>query len=135
MKISGFFFTLMGIALCMTLQRGCADNTVPEKTLATATANINSRCPEMVDPETRLDSVLLTPEGYLAYHYTLLQRDKPAINVKVFSGFLVPNIINNVRTNPDLRMHRDSSVTMVFNYRDRNGEFVTEISIGPEKYR
>lgn len=135
MRITGIFYALIGISLCMTLQTGCADKSVPEKTLATATNVLNARCPEMVDQETRLDSVLLSPEGKLTYHYTLLYREKSTINVKSFSGFLMPSIVNNVRLNPDLKMHRDSSVTMVFIYLDRNGEFVTEIPLTPERYR
>ena len=94
----------------MTLQTACTgktttEETTPEKanTLASATEIINSRCPEMVDQESRLDSVLLSDEGHLAYYYTLLERD--------------------------------SSFTMVINYRDRQGEFITEFLVGPGRYR
>ena len=103
------------------------------KTLATATEFINDRCPEMVYPETPLDSVILSPEGLLSYYYTLPNKDKSGINAAVFTGFLLPEIIDNVRSNPDLRMHRDSSVTVVFNYRDRKGELITEFSLEPER--
>jgi len=89
----------------------------------------------MVDQETRLDSVVLSPEGRLEYYYTLLYREKRSMNTGALTGFLIPGITDNVRTNPDLRMHRDSSVVMAFNYRDRNGEFVTEIVIQAEQYR
>ncbi len=140
MRITGIFYALIGISLCMTLQTGCAggtrpEETIPEKTLATATNVLNARCPEMVDKETRLDSVLLSQEGHLVYYYTLPNKDEPGINPMAFTAFLLPAIIDNVRSNPDLKMHRDSSITMVFIYRDRNGEFVTEIPLAPERYR
>jgi len=32
-------------------------------------------------------------------------------------------------------MHRDNSVTLIFNYHDGNGELITEFSVGPERYR
>jgi hypothetical protein len=142
MRITRLIYAFMGISLCMMLQTSCTgktttEETTPEKanTLASATEIINSRCPEMVDVESRLDSVLFSDEGHLAYYYTLLERDKININPAAFNAYLLPGIIDNIRTNPDLRMHRDSSVTMVFNYRDRQGEFITEFLVGPGRYR
>ena len=89
----------------------------------------------MVDPESRLDSVLLSNRDHLTYYYTLTERDKLDINPAAFKAYLLPGIIDNIRSNPELRMHRDSSVTVVFNYLDRNGELITEFSVGPERYR
>ena len=107
---------------------------LPAKTLASATARLNSECPEMVDEETRLDSVFLTAEGELAYYYTLISRDKASISEQAFRAFIIPRILVNVHENNDLKVHRDSSIRMQFNYRDRNGELVTEILVGPENY-
>ncbi len=132
----------MGLAICITLQTACTGNRTPEETvpakpntLASATELINDRCPEMVDPETRLDSVLLSRENQLSYYYTLPNKGSRGINPNSFTAFLLPGIIDNLRSNPDLRMHRDSSITFVFNYRGRNGELITEFSVGPERYR
>ena len=103
--------------------------------LAEATKKINDKCPEMVDPETRLDSVLLSDEGELVYYYTLPNRDGQAIDAIAFEAYLIPEIIENVRYSPRLSMHRDSSVTMVFNYRDRAGEPIVTFSLHPNQYR
>ena len=142
MKITEISYALMGFALCITLQTACTGNTSPEETLAakpntlaSATELINDRCPEVVDSETRLDSVLLSRENQLIYFYTLPNKASSGINPSAFNAFLLTGIINNVRSNPDLRMHRDSSITFVFNYRGRNGELITEFSVGPERYR
>ena len=142
MKITGILYALFGLSLCITLQTACSGEASPEalpstkpKTLAAATKLINDECPKMVDPESRLDSVLLSQEGLLSYYYTLPNKDNPAINPTSFTAFLLPGIIDNIRSNPDLKMHRDSSITMVFNYRSRSGEFITEFSVGPQMYR
>ena len=142
MKITEISYALMGFALCITLQTACTGNTSPGETLpakpntlASATELINDRCPEMVDPETRLDSVRLSLEGQVYYYYTLPNKVSSGINPSSFTAFLLPGIIENVRSNPDLRMHRDSSITLVFNYRGRNGELITEFSVGPQRYR
>jgi hypothetical protein len=142
MKNTGLLYAFMGLSLCMILQTGCTGKTSPEetnsekpRTLASATAFINDRCPEVVDSETRLDSVLLSQEDQLIYYYSLPNMDGSGINPSAFTAFLLTEIIDNVRTNPDLRMHRDSSITFVFNYRGRNGELITEFSVAPERYR
>jgi hypothetical protein len=142
MRTTGIFYALMGISLSFALQTACTGKTSSEETtseksitLASATELISSRCPEMVDPETRLDSVLLSNGDHLTYYYTLTERDKININPSSFTAFLLPKIIENIHFNPDLKMHRDSSVSMVFNYHDRNGEFITEFSVGPERYQ
>jgi len=142
MKITGIIYALMGLSLGLALQTGCTGRSTTEEmipetppTLASATEIINNRCPEWVDPESRLDSVLLSHEGQLYYYYTLPNKDGAEMNPTAFGAFLMPKIIENIHYNPDLKMHRDSSVTMVFNYRGRNGELITEFSVGPEMYR
>ncbi len=142
MKITGILFTLFGFSLCISLQTGCTGNTSSEetismkpKTLASATELINERCPEMVDPESRLDSVLLSKEGDVYFYYTLPNRKSSAINPSSFTAFLLPGIIENLRYNPDLRMHRDSSLSFIFNYTGSGGKLVTEFEVGPERYK
>jgi hypothetical protein len=145
MKTTGIVYTLLGAILILTLQRGCAgdaDNgkrpprkAKVERTLATATSKLNRNCPEMIDPETRLDSVILSDESHLTYYYTLIGRETGTINEDAFRAYIFPSIINNVHVNTDLKMHRDSGVVIDFYYRDRNGEPITDISIGPDRYR
>jgi len=135
MKKSRIFFALVVTAVFLILQPGCADNPAPTRTLKTATSVLNGRCPEMVDQETRIDSIVLTTEGQLEYYYTLLFREKRGMNTAALTGFLIPGITKNVHDNAGLRMHRDSSVSMDFIYRDRYGEFIMKISLGPEDYR
>jgi len=132
----------MGLALCITLQTACTGNTTPEEThptkpttLASATKLINDRCPEVVDPETRLDSVWLSQENQLIYYYTLPNKESSSINPSAFHAYLLTEIIDNVRSNPDLRMHRDSSLIFVFSYRDKAGEMITEFEVGPGRYK
>jgi hypothetical protein len=132
---------LMGFSLMLLLQPACTEKKKPvddlpwiPKNLASAAEIIDSRCPEMVDPESRLDSVLLLPDG-LSFYYTLPNKLKEAIPSTAFKAYLLPGIINNIRTNPRMEMFRDSSVVMLFDYRDRNGELITKFSVEPDHYR
>lgn len=132
---------LLGISLVLSLQLSCTGNPdhveglpwVPTD-LASAAEIMNKRCPEWVDPESRLDSVLLLQEG-LCFYYTLPNKENTQIASDAFTAYLLPGIIRNIRTNPRMEMFRDSSVVVLFNYRDRKGELITEFSVGPERYR
>jgi hypothetical protein len=140
MKTTGMLYAVVGMALVIMLQIGCTgkgnrEYTGPVKTLAMATERINRACPEMVDGDTRLDSVFLSSGGHLSYYYTLINREKSTIDEVAFKAYLIPRILNNVHSNVDLKIHRDSSVIMDFLYLDKNGEFVTEITIKPEQYK
>jgi len=145
MKINRILYYLVAMIFTLALQISCTGEKKPEKsryekamekkTLANATAKLNRSCPEMVDEDTRLDSVLLLESGHLSYNYTLINRDKASINELAFRTYLIPLILDNVHYNIDLKIHRDSSIIMDFNYWDRNGELITEITLGPENYR
>ena len=141
MKNSRINLALLGFSLMLLLQAACTGNPNPveslpwiPKDLASTAEQMNSKCPEMVDPESRLDSVILLQET-LSFYYTLPSKDKTGVGANAFRAFLMPGIIDNIRTNPRMEMFRDSSITMTFNYRDRSGELITEFSVEPELYR
>jgi hypothetical protein len=145
MNMKGVFFNLTGIFLILALQTGCSGESnhkkgrsrraVPERNLTIATQVLNSKCPEMIDPETRLDSIILTDEDHLSYYYTLINKDNGTFDEMAFQAYLIPKILTIVHGSAGLKMHRDSSVIMDFNYRDRNGITITEFSVTPEMYQ
>lgn len=133
-----FVGILVGILIVADLVRNRkADHSIPwaPEDLAAATEVLNSKCPEMVDPESRLDSVLFSDEGQLIYYYTLIERDRHTIDSVAFVAYLKPEVIKEVRFNSYLKMHRDSSVTMLFKYRDRTGEPLAVLTLRPQDYR
>jgi hypothetical protein len=77
MKNSRATYVLSGLFLLLALLNGCKPKNyveeglpwVPEN-LAEATELLNRNCPEWIDPESRLDSVVLLPEG-LTFYYSL----------------------------------------------------------------
>ena len=94
----------------------------------------NRTCPQYVDQETRLDNTTALSGNIFQYNYTLVRRVKDSIQVEELRTYLEPSILNNIRTNPDLRYQRDNNVILNFNYKDKHGAFVLKISITPEMY-
>lgn len=105
-----------------------------DKVMMQAASKINESCPIMIDQDTRLDNVIALPDNILQYNYTLVHWVKDSIDLKAFEDHMQPMILNNVRTNPDLKIYRDNRTTMAYNYRDMNGEFITKISITADQY-
>ena len=105
-----------------------------DKVMMNAASELNKTCPIMVDQETRLDNAVALPGNILQYNYTLVHMVKDSINLQDMQNYLTPVIINNVKTNPDLKIYRDHKTTMAYYYKDKNGAFVFKITVTPEQY-
>jgi len=106
-----------------------------DKVMMTAASELNKTCPLMVDQYTRLDNAIALPENSFQYNYTLINMDKSEVSIDTAKKYLLPNIINNVKTNPDLKIYRDNKTTMIYNYKDKNGVFIFKFSITPDMYK
>jgi hypothetical protein len=102
--------------------------------LKQAASEASKSCPMNIDKDTRLDNVAALPDSKFQYSYTLVNYVKDSINVDEFQKALQPSILNQVKTNPDLKVFRDNKVTMVYSYSDKNKVFVTSVSITPDMY-
>jgi hypothetical protein len=100
-----------------------------------AASELNKSCPIMVDQYTRLDNALALPENAFQYNYTLVDLTKAEVNLDTVRKYIEPGLINNAKTNPDLKIYRDNKITMIYNYRDKNGEFIIKFSVTPEQYK
>ncbi|WP_319480625.1 zinc ribbon domain-containing protein [uncultured Draconibacterium sp.] len=105
-----------------------------DKVLMKTASELNEACPLMVDAETRLDNAAAMPNNTFQYNYSLMTLVKDSIDISSFEAYLIPQITNNIKTNPDMELFRVNQVTMNYKYVDKNGIFVTKISIGPEQY-
>lgn len=105
-----------------------------DETMMRAASELNKSCPMMVDQETRLDNAVSLPGNIFQYNYTLINIEKTAIDIDGLVSHLQPNIINNVKTNPDMKINRENKTTMAYSYKDKHGEFLFKISVTPDKY-
>jgi ribosomal protein L37E len=106
-----------------------------DKILMQTASEINKTCPVMVDQFTRMDNSLALPNNSFQYNYTIVNNDKSEINLDTAKKYIEPAIINQVKTDPDLKFFRDNKVTMIYNYRDKSGVFVVKYSVTPDMYK
>jgi hypothetical protein len=114
---------------------GCENQLTFDKAMMKAASELNESCPIMVDQDTRLDNAIAQVDNSFQYNYTLVNLTKTDIEIDGFTAFLEEQITTDVRTNPDLKIYRDNKVTMMYSYKDKNGEFVTKIVVTPEEYQ
>ncbi len=96
---------------------------------------INTNCPMMVDSDTRLDNTMTLPEKILNYNYTLVNYTIEELDSDALNKELTPSIVNNVKTNPDMENFRKNEVTLKYNYKDKDGIFITSIVVEPADYK
>ncbi|PKL85317.1 MAG: hypothetical protein CVV22_08615 [Ignavibacteriae bacterium HGW-Ignavibacteriae-1] len=105
-----------------------------DKVMMAAASELNKSCPMMVDQYTRLDNTIAMPNNSFQYNYTLVDIDRANVNLDTMRKYVEPSIINNVKTNPDMKIYRDNQTTFVYYYKDKNGEFAFKVNVTPEMY-
>jgi hypothetical protein len=105
-----------------------------DEMMVKAASEFNKNCPLMVDQLTRIDNVVALPGKKFQFNETIMSLDTTSIGLEEIKKNLEPQIINNVKTNPGLKLFRDKKITMIHYYKDINGNFLFTISVGPEQY-
>lgn len=103
---------------------------------------INKIAPFMIDEETRLDSSIALPNNELQYYYTFINVDIDLFDIDVFEELILSEdehgmkywAINEMKTNPAVKIFKGNNVTLTYKYKDMNGYYITEFSITPEDY-
>ncbi|MGE5427106.1 MAG: hypothetical protein ACM3O8_04360 [Methylococcaceae bacterium] len=105
------------------------------KILETAVSEVNKGCPMMIDQYTRLDSASVISDNSLQYNYTLINTELSEINQDTVKKYLFPEIINNVKTSPEMKVYRDLKTTFIYSYRDKNGLAILKFPVTPDMYQ
>jgi len=106
-----------------------------DKVMMKTASELNKTCPIMLDADTRLDNVLALPNKTFSYNYTLVNYEKEMVDTIALKNYLMPNIINNIKTNPEMKFVRDAGVIMKYYYKDKNGNYLLSIIATPEQYK
>lgn len=105
-----------------------------DKVMMSIADEINKICPLMVDAETRLDNAIAIPPNSFQYNYTLINTTREMIDTLEMKKNLELYIINNIRTNPEMKLQREKKIDIIYYYKDKNGNYLFMICATPEKY-
>ena len=95
---------------------------------------MNKSCPMNVDQYTILRNVVALPDKTLQYNYTLVEMTKAEVKLDTVKKYFFPQLLQNVKTDPTMKLLRDNEVTLNYSYYDKMGDFVTTYVIKPEMY-
>lgn len=130
------FILLIGAMLSLAAFTSCKSKEAPEaqNQVERFVNSVNFKCPFMVDEDTRMDSVSIMPDSTFRYDYTLIKQTRDNIDIEGLTNYIGPRILREATNSSTMQLHRDYKLRLVFYYRDRNGDFVTQIVLNPEDY-
>jgi len=106
-----------------------------DKVMVETVNTINKTFPMMIDADTRIDNAMALPNKTILYNYSLVNYENGMIDTVMTKNTLEPNIINNIKTSPEMKYHRDNNVTFQYRYKDKNGNYMFSIIVTPEQYK
>ena len=123
----------LGAVLVMRLMGG--GSVGAEQALIDASNQMNATCPLVIDEATRLDSTAAGPGKRFTYLYTITSDDLESIIDPTFLADMRLNLTNSIRTSSDMKYMREQEVTLVYIYRNEDGEELARLEFGPEDYK
>lgn len=114
---------------------GGIKNKAINKVLMAAAGEINQSCPIMLDAETRLDNVVAKPGNTLQYNYTLVNQVMGMVDIQALKDYLEPRMVNNVKTNPDMKFLKELGTVFNYYYMDKDGKYLFSLKISPDMYQ
>lgn len=126
---------LIFYSLWIVLFIGCSDPMIEhQKELVQIAEEVNAKCPQMLDSETRIDGIEVQSPNTLIYHYTLIKVDKNDVDTNQFYRMLWPGIISNIRTSIEMKKLRENNTMIEYSYHDKSNQLIYTFKIGPEHY-
>ena len=97
-------------------------------------SEVNKSCPITIDAETRLDNAAALPDNIFLYNFTLINMEKSTVDTLTIKSQLVPNIVNFVKSSPQMKVVREAKVTIIYYYKDKNSVYLFQVPVTPQQY-
>ncbi len=127
------FYIFLFLASVLFTQ--CDDEASHMKELSRIATEINEKCPQMIDSETRLDGIEVKAPNTLVYRYSLIHLVSQSIDTVQFYRALWPGIISNIKVSAEMKKLRDHHTTIEYFYQDKNNIPIYTFRVGPADYK
>lgn len=126
---------LLCVVLFFAVQKIFFNTSSVDKEVLKFTKGMNKNCPEMIDPQTRLDEVIALADNSLQFNYTLINMLKDSLPISNLKNYMEPVILNKIKTSPTLKRFLEKKLTWIYSYNDKNGDFIFKITYTPEQFK
>jgi len=127
-------FNFLILFVC-TLFIGCDDERANMKELSAIATEVNAKCPQMLDSETRFDGIEVKEPNTLSYRYTLIKLLSQNVDTVQFYRMLWPGIVSNIRVSAEMKKLRENKTNIEYFYQDKNGKPIYTFRISPADYK
>lgn len=100
----------------------------------TLVQEMNGETPAMLDSESRLEQVVQVSDNSIQFDLTLVNFELGAADIQALTEVLKTEIVKGVKNSEQMKLFRDKQLTLIYNYKDKNGYSVTEIVVEPKDY-
>ncbi|MEO6305406.1 MAG: hypothetical protein ABIP51_19750 [Bacteroidia bacterium] len=121
------------LTFCAFFWQCTSPEAVDKKTLKVV-EQFNSKCPMMIDAETRMDGIEIKGGNTIVYKYTLINLFAEKVDTAQFNLALRPGIITTIKTNTELAELKRIKSSFEYQYRDRENKFIYSFVISPDDY-
>lgn len=121
------------VASVLVFSRCTSPESIDNKALKVVT-QFNSKCPMMIDQETRMDGIEIKNGNTIVYKYTLINLFAAKVDTAKFNLALRPGIINTIKTNAELAELKRINSSFEYYYKDREDKFIYSFLITPKDY-
>lgn len=97
-------------------------------------AQLNEKCPQMLDSETRLDRIEVKEPNTLVYKFTLMNVLAKNMDTVLFYRAMWPGLISNIKVSLEMKTLRENKTTIEYFYQDKENNRINSIRITPEDY-
>jgi hypothetical protein len=133
LRISGAI--AVGIILCIVVFMFFLRSATPDRAVLKFAKEMNRHCPQMIDPETRLDKVNALADNTLHFNYTLINHVKDSLPIENMKNFMEPTILDKIKASPTLNKYIRKNLTWIYSYNDKRGDFIFKITYTPEQFK
>ena len=104
----------------------------PDEFLIHGAKVVNSQSPRMVDENIRGDGAIALPNNTFQYNFSILNIQKGVTpGIENYKKTLEASLKYKSQTNPALIEWAERGTTIIYNYNDKDGNFLFKITISP----
>lgn len=119
------------VALLTRYPKPAAPDLTPvQREILRLSEETNKRLPLQIDSETLLVTTLPQSGDSFVYKYTLINRKSDEVDAKVLIEAMKPQAVAGYKTS--MKNIRDLGIRLVYHYSDKDGNFITSFTVGPE---
>ena len=96
---------------------------------------VNKKCPQMIDSETRLDGISFLEPSTIVYKYTLVNLLAENLDTAKFYTAMWPGLLSTIKISPEMKSLREANTEFHYDYKDKNNKGVYLFKILPKDYK